>query len=94
MWKFHEEAEGNTKVENMQIFKAKLEALVAIIPEIKSLEIGINELESETSYDIILVSTFETMEALNSYSNNPEHLKAAAFCAKVRISRVAVDYTI
>lgn len=94
MWRFHETAEGNTKAENMQIFKGKLEALVPIIPEIKSLEVGIDEIKAETSYDIILVSTFETMETLKIYVNNPEHKKVAEFCAKVAASRVAVDYTI
>ena len=94
MWKFQDEADGRTKVENMQIFKDGLEALVPIIPEIKSLEVGINEVESDASYDIILVSTFNTIDDLKFYATHPEHLKVGEFCAKVRISRVVVDYTI
>lgn len=94
MWKFQDTAEGRTKVKNMQLFKAGLEALVPIIPEIKSLEVGINEVESDASYDIILISTFATMEELKTYANHPEHLKVVEFCAKVRLSRVVIDYTI
>lgn len=94
MWKFHEVAEGNTKAENMQIFKSQLEALVPIISEIKSLEVGISAVDDDASYDIILISTFETMETLAAYVNNPEHKKVSEFCAKVRMSRVAVDYII
>lgn len=94
MWKFEENADGRTKNENMQIFKKELEALIPIIAEIKSLEVGINEVESDASFDIILVSTFATMEDLNIYATHPDHVKVAEFCAKVRISRVVVDYTI
>lgn len=94
MWEFQDIADGRTKAENMQIFKSGLEALVPIIPEIKSLEVGINEVESDASYDIVLVSTFATMEDLKTYASHPEHLKVADFCAKVRVSRVVIDYTI
>ena len=94
MWKFQEEAEGGTKVENMQIFKDGLESLVAIIPQIKSLEVGINEVASDAAYDIILVSTFDSMDDLKTYATHPDHVKIGEFCAKVRISRVVVDYTI
>ncbi len=94
MWKFQDEADGRTKGENMQIFKDGLEALVSIIPEINSLEVGINEVESDASYDIILVSTFASMDDLKTYATHPEHVKVGEFCAKVRISRVVVDYTI
>lgn len=93
MWKFAEQAEGKSKAENMQIFKTSLEALVGVVPEIISLEVGIDELQADGSYDIILLSTFASMEDLQKYNAHPQHQEAAAFCAKVRESRVAVDYT-
>lgn len=51
MWKLKEFAEGKTKAENALIMKESLERLVGIVPEIKSLQVGINEKTSDMAYD-------------------------------------------
>ena len=94
MWKFKEEAEGENKATNVRTFKSQLEALIPIIPQIIDLEVGINEVESDASYDVILISTFKNMEDLKIYANHPDHVAVGDFCAKVRESRVVVDYTV
>ena len=94
MWKFKESAQGESKSTNLRLFKSQLEALVAIIPQIIELEVGINQFESATSYDIILISTFANKEDLMIYAKHPNHLSVADFCAKVRESRVVVDYEV
>ena len=38
--------------------KEILERLVGIVPEIISLQVGINEKESDMAYDAVLISTF------------------------------------
>ena len=75
MWKLKEFAEGKTKAENAQFMKENLERLVGIIPEIKSLQVGINEKISDMAYDAVLISTFEDAEALARYKEHPEHVK-------------------
>ena len=92
MWRFKESALGESKATNLRLFKSKLEALVPIIPQIIDLEVGINEVESDTAYDAVLISTFANKEDLGIYAKHPEHLIVSGFCAKVRESRVAVDY--
>ena len=92
MWKFKPETEGRTRKENAFWMKEHLEDLVGKIPEIQSLEVGVNVNESETAYDAVLVSTFEDDAALTSYKNNPSHQAVSAYCKKVRESRVVVDY--
>ncbi len=94
MWRFKEYAQGNTKSENMRLFREGLEALTAIIPELKTLEIGTDELKSESSYDMIMISTFDSFEALDTYKNHPEHKKVSAFCKEIRENRTAVDFTL
>ena len=42
-------------------------------------------------YDI-LISEFETMEDLEKYKNNPEHVKVSALCKQIRIDRQGIDY--
>ena len=92
MWKLKEFAEGNNKSENANIIKNSLESLEEKISAIKFIEVGININEAKQSYDVVLCSEFESMEALDIYQNHPEHVKAAEFIKKAVEDRVAVDY--
>ena len=92
MWKLKEFAEGKTKAENALIMKESLERLVGIVPEIKSLQVGINEKTSDMAYDAVLISTFEDTDALARYKVHPEHVKVSNYCKKIRDSRVFVDF--
>lgn len=92
MWRFLPEAQGHTKQENMDIIRERLEALVPIIPELKSLEIGQDVLHSDMSYDMALICRFDSLEALDIYKNHPEHKKVSAFVKSVRETRACVDY--
>jgi len=88
-------AEGKSKVENAQIIKSGLENLIHLIPQIKKIEVGINYPNSpKTNYDIALYSEFDAMEDVDIYQEHPEHKKVAAYIAKVKISRAAVDYEV
>lgn len=87
MWKFKEGEQ-----ENMMLFRERLLALKGQIPEIRSMEVGINVNPSERSYDAVLVSEFDSLEALNSYSTNPLHVAVADFCKSIRTGSVSVDY--
>ncbi len=86
MWKFKENEE-----ENMEKFLKGLNDLKEIIPEIKNMETGIN-INPKNEYDAILISEFETMEDLEKYKNNPEHVKVSALCKEIRVERQAIDY--
>jgi len=92
MWKFKEEAEGKSKEENIQIIKKDLEDLIGQIPQIRSLEVGVNKTEDKTAFDAVLVSTFDSMEDLKIYREDPRHKKAAAYNKLCRIDRAVVDY--
>jgi hypothetical protein len=94
MFKFKKYAESNNKLGNMQMAKAKLEALPAKINEIKFFEVGVNFSDSSVAYDLVLVSEFLSKEALFSYQKHPEHVKVADFVGKVCESRILVDYVI
>jgi len=90
-----ENAEGKTKDENAILIKFELENLIHVIPEIKMIEVGINSPNApKTNYDVALYSEFESMEALDTYQENPEHKRVAAYIGKVRTTRAAVDYEV
>ena len=92
MWKFKDSAEGKTKEENMAFVKDSLYALVGVIDEIKKMEIGIDITHSDMSMDLVLLTEFETVEAMKAYAVHPEHVKVAAYIKKVTESRVVLDY--
>ncbi len=76
----------------MLIFKERLLALKDKIPEIRDMEVGINVNPSVRSYDAVLVSTFDSLDALKAYSTNPLHVAVSDFCKTIRTSSVSVDY--
>ena len=88
-------AEGKTKLENAQFIKEELENLKNLIPQILTIEVGINSPEAPTSnYDIALYSEFESFETLDAYQVHPEHKRVAAYIGKVKTERAAVDYVV
>lgn len=76
----------------MLIFKERLLALKGKIPEVRDMEVGINVNPSERSYDAVLVSTFDSLDALRAYSTNPLHVAVSDFCKTIRTNSVSVDY--
>lgn len=72
--------------------KAMLEGLKDKIAEAKYIEVGVNyELDSK-SYDIALISHFETVEDLDKYRVHPEHQKVVKRVGETTVSRAAVDF--
>jgi hypothetical protein len=72
--------------------KTLLEGLKEKIEVVKYLEVGLNyELEAK-SYDMVLLSHFETIEDLDEYRVHPEHLKVVKRIGETTVSRAAVDY--
>ena len=87
MWKFKEGEQ-----ENVLLFRDRLLALKGKIPEIRAMEVGINMNPSDRSYDAVLVSEFDSMEALRAYSTNPLHIEVSTFCKSIRTASASVDY--
>jgi hypothetical protein len=62
------------------------------IAELQHLEVGTDVLHSERSYDIALVTKFDSMEALQAYQVHPVHKLVIEHIATVREASVSVDY--
>jgi len=81
-WKLKDEANSNTKLENANTIKQRLEALKGQIEGLINIEVGIDFLHSEESADIVLYSEFESKEALIFYANHPLHKEIMPFIAR------------
>jgi len=88
MFAFKEENKAN----NLQKAKQVLEALVDKIPSLKSMEVGIDFVQSERSFDLVLTSTFDDREGLSVYATHPEHLEVVNFIKEVTDGAKVVDY--
>ncbi|MCF0236392.1 MAG: Dabb family protein [Bacteroidaceae bacterium] len=94
MWRFKEGAEGQTATQHAQWMKQHLDALVGVVPEIVSLECGIDVLRTPASFDAVLTVTLADVEALQRYANHPAHLVIAEHAKLITETRVAVDYNL
>jgi len=88
MFQFKEE----NKAENMVKAKQMLEALVDVIDPLLSMEVGINFSQSERALDMVLTSTFESVEDLGVYATHPAHLEFVAYAKETAVMTKVVDY--
>lgn len=62
------------------------------VPMLKGIEVGIDKLHSERSYDIILQVVLDDMDALEKYQNDEYHCSVVKkYMHAVRESSVALD---
>lgn len=85
MWKFR----PGTEAEQTR-FLTELRGLQDVIPQLLRSEVAVNV--GQGNYDAVLVSEFESLEALDAYKNDPRHKAVSALCKSIREDRVAVDY--
>ncbi len=72
--------------------KGMLEALQTKIFEVKYIEVGANYELDAKSFDLALISHFETIEDLDTYREHPEHQKVVERIKETTVERAAVDY--
>ncbi len=72
--------------------KNLLDNLPARIEEIKAYEIGLNISSSPNAYDIVLVSTFESLDTLEKYRVHEEHQKVLKKIKEYASATTVVDY--
>jgi len=67
-------------------------SLKETVEELKYIEVGINYELTSKSYDICLITHFETVDSLNSYKIHPDHVKVAELIGQHAVERAAVDF--
>ncbi len=93
MWKFLPEAGGKTREENLDDVRARLLALYESgkIEGLRRMEIGKDVLHTDMSYDMVLLTEFDSLEALHNYKVHPDHVVISQFVKTVRSARAVVD---
>ena len=72
-------------VKNFYGMKGRIEGML-------DLEAGADVYHSERSYDLALITTFDTMESFQAYQTHPVHLPVKKRMHEVRCASVACDF--
>lgn len=90
MWRMTPSAD---KKEKAMAIKENLEALKEKIDVIVDIEVGLNFEGSDAASDVVLVSTFKSVDDLNEYQNHPAHKAVGAEFVRPNVSeRRVCDY--
>jgi hypothetical protein len=92
LFKLKEFASNEEKEQVLIEFTSKLLALKKVISELKYIEVGSHYSLQSPSYDLCLISHFDTIDDLERYKIHPEHLKVVDFVRTVTVDRAAVDF--
>jgi hypothetical protein len=87
-WKYKPEVTEEQREDH----RAKLRALVGVIPEIIGFKCGKDTLALPRSYDTGLTSTFADHAALDAYTDHPAHQAVVALGKEISEHVVSVDF--
>jgi hypothetical protein len=73
--------------------KSRLEALGEAVPEIRSLQVHLDELHTAVSWHLHLMTTHRDAEDLRAYQAHPAHLELGAWLRPLLADRAVVDWT-
>ena len=85
----------DSESEKQDVISSIEDALLGLsdeITELKYIEVGVNYELASKSYDICLMTHFETVDELDIYRVHPEHLKVAELIGQHAIERASVDF--
>ena len=85
----------DNSIDNCIKAKDVLLSMEGKVPEIISIEVGIDFLHSDRSYDVALTVIVEDKETLERYQQDPYHCSVVKpHMHSVRLSSIALDYVI
>lgn len=64
------------------------------VETLKSIEVGVDVLGSERSWDLLLVTVFDSMQGMQEYQKHPAHLEVAPTLREAAEQIATVDYEV
>jgi hypothetical protein len=78
--------------EKAEAARRVLNGMAGKIPQLRHLEVGVNVVHSDRSYDLALMARFGSLDDLKTYQEHPVHVEVVKYMQGVRQSAIAVDY--
>jgi hypothetical protein len=66
--------------------------LAGRVPQLRSLEVGADMVHAERSFDLALVSTFDSLADMQAYQVHPHYVQVGIHMRGVAETIVSVDY--
>lgn len=60
--------------DNVEFVAQRLRSMEGKIDELKDIEVGIDELHTERSFDVVLITRFNSLNDMNTYQCHPYHV--------------------
>lgn len=92
LWQLKDSAGGRSKAENANKIKEEISNLKNKIPQIISIEAGINILPASDSFDVVLNAEFANQADLDIYQVHPDHVKFKGFIKDLVSDKRFIDY--
>lgn len=92
MWTLKEEAEGQTRAQNMEKAREVLMRCSSLVPGIEQFEVGLKTDGLDCTCDVILNSVFKDEAALSAYQNHPDHIAIKPFMKAIVAQRQCMDF--
>jgi hypothetical protein len=93
MWRVRGETPAERETAS-RFIKTRFEGLRGLIPGMKNIEVGLDSSQVDYACDAVLVTEFESHEALDAYATHPEHLRVRNELGDLRTARFQVDYAV
>ena len=90
MWKFKDDVDKDAAFGEL---KPLLEGLVDRVPDLDSLELGLNFNDGDASWDLVLRSSHKNQAVLEAYRVHPDHVAAAKRVVELVKDRAVVDFS-
>ncbi|MEV0562969.1 Dabb family protein [Dactylosporangium sp. NPDC050588] len=72
--------------------KELLQGLVGVVPQIRSMVVGLDTVRSDVSADLCLITTHDNVEGLRGYQSHQAHQEVGAWLRPRLASRTVVDF--
>jgi len=93
MFKLSGQYAPEKKEELMKEMCRKLSGLEGKIDELKEIKVHCNSEDAPTTnYDILLDTSFNSIEDLNAYQVHEEHQKVVGFVKSIKVERACLDF--
>ncbi|MDU1412173.1 MAG: Dabb family protein [Clostridium sp.] len=60
--------------DNVEFVAQRLRSMEGKINELKDIEVGVDELHTERSFDVVLITRFNSLNDMNTYQCHPYHV--------------------
>jgi hypothetical protein len=92
MFKFTNVKNDSDRINKANKMKSTFGPMKSLINIVRRYDVEINMKKTDFSYDVVIISEYNSWEDLDIYIKHSEHQKAIAFCKDIKKEKAVIDY--